>query len=106
MTAFIPLLSAFLVLAGAGFALVSALGLLRLPDLFTRMHAASKAGTAGSGLLLVAAALGSGDWEIWFKCIAAIGFFVVTAPLAAHLLAKAALGAGLKPDAVENAPDA
>lgn len=93
----ISLLSAFLLLTGALFSLIAALGLLRLPDLFTRMHAASKAGTAGSGLLLIAAALDSGEWAIWFKCLAAIGFFVLTAPLSAHLLAKAALAAGLKP---------
>jgi len=101
----ISLLSAFLLLAGALFSLISALGLLRLPDLFTRMHAASKAGTAGSGLLLIAVALDSGEWTIWLKCIAAIGFFVLTAPLSAHLLAKAALAAGLKPGFLDKEPE-
>jgi multicomponent Na+:H+ antiporter subunit G len=91
------LLAALLLVAGALFSLISALGLLRLPDLFTRMHAASKAGTAGSGLVLVAVAMHTGEWAIWLKCLAAIGFFILTAPLSAHLLAKAALAAGQKP---------
>jgi multicomponent Na+:H+ antiporter subunit G len=91
------LLSAFLLVAGALFSLIASLGLLRLPDLFSRMHAASKAGTAGSGLVLIAAALHAGEWSIWLKCIVALIFFVFTAPLSAHLLAKAALAAGIKP---------
>jgi multicomponent Na+:H+ antiporter subunit G len=96
-TELISLLSAVLLVAGAFFSLIASLGLLRLPDLFSRMHAASKAGTAGSGLVLIAAALDAGEWTVWTKCIAAIIFFVLTAPLSAHLLAKAALAAGLKP---------
>jgi multicomponent Na+:H+ antiporter subunit G len=93
----ISLFSAFLLVAGALFSLIASLGLLRLPDLFSRMHAASKAGTAGSGLVLIAAALHAGEWSIWVKCVAAMLFFVLTAPLSAHLLAKAALAAGIKP---------
>jgi multicomponent Na+:H+ antiporter subunit G len=88
---------ACLLVAGALFSLIASLGLLRLPDLFSRMHAASKAGTVGSGLVLIAAALHAGEWTIWLKCIAALVFFVLTAPLSAHLLAKAALAAGAKP---------
>jgi multicomponent Na+:H+ antiporter subunit G len=83
------ILCAVLLVAGAAFALIAALGLLRLPDLLTRMHAASKAGTAGSGLLLIAAAIHLGDWQVWLKAFAAIAFFVLTAPVSAHLLAKA-----------------
>lgn len=94
---FSTILAALLLVAGALVSLIASLGLLRLPDLFTRMHAASKAGTAGSGLILIAAALHSGDWTIWAKCLAAILFLVLTAPLSAHLLAKAAMSAGQKP---------
>jgi multicomponent Na+:H+ antiporter subunit G len=83
------LLCALLLVAGSAFALIAALGLVRLPDLLTRMHAASKAGTAGSGLLLIAAAMHLGDWAAWAKALAAIAFFVLTAPVSAHLLAKA-----------------
>ena len=97
----VSLLSVFLLLVGAIFSLISALGMLRLPDLFTRMHAASKAGTAGSGLVLIAAALHAGEWSIWLKCLAAIVFFVLTAPLSADLLAKAAIAAGLRPSRMD-----
>ena len=55
------LCAAILVLAGSFFALVAALGLIRLPDLYTRMHAASKAGTLGSCVMLVALAVHAGD---------------------------------------------
>ena len=83
-----------LILVGAGLAFVAALGLFRLPDLYTRMHAASKAGTAGSGLLLLAVAIQSGEADTWVKCLAAIAFFFLTAPVSAHLLAKAAVRHG------------
>lgn len=82
------LLSALLLVAGSAFALIAALGIVRLPDLLTRMHAASKAGTAGSGFLLIAAAIQLDDWQTWVKALAAIAFFVLTAPVSAHLLAK------------------
>jgi multicomponent Na+:H+ antiporter subunit G len=85
---------AALLLIGALLTLVAALGLFRLPDLYTRMHAASKAGTAGSGILLLAVAMQSGEVDVWVKCLLAIAFFFLTAPVSAHLLAKAALRAG------------
>jgi multicomponent Na+:H+ antiporter subunit G len=89
-------LIAALLLCGSFLTLVAALGLLRLPDLFTRMHASSKAGSAGSGLLLLGVALQSGEADVRIKCLLTIGFFVLTAPVAAHLLAKAAVRAGAK----------
>lgn len=79
---------------GAFVTLVAALGLFRLPELYTRMHAASKAGTAGSGLLLLAVALQSGEVGVWIKCLLTIAFFFLTAPVSAHLLAKAAVRRG------------
>ena len=96
---------AVLLVGGAFISLVASLGLLRLPDLFSRMHAASKAGTAGSGLVLVAVAFHSGDGQTAIKCIAAIAFFVLTAPLSAHLLAKAALRAGYKVEYLDHPPN-
>jgi multicomponent Na+:H+ antiporter subunit G len=81
---------ACLLLLGASLTLIAALGLFRLPDLYTRMHAASKAGTAGSGLLLLAVAIQSGEAGTWLKCLLALVFFFLTAPVSAHMLAKAA----------------
>lgn len=86
-----------LVLGGGGFGLAAAIGLMRLPDLFTRMHAASKAGALGAGLMLLALALGSGELGVALRALAGIGFILLTTPVAAHLLAKAALDAGQEP---------
>lgn len=97
MSALLSLAAAFCLVLGAAIALLAAIGLLRLPDLYTRMHAASKAGTAGSGLILLALALQSGEGALWIKCLAAIAFFFLTAPVSAHLLAKAARLAGAEP---------
>ena len=85
-----------LILAGSLFSLVAAIGLNRLPDVFTRMHAASKAGTVGSGLLLVAAGLHAGDLAILFRALAGFLFFILTAPISAHLLARAAHQVGYR----------
>lgn len=85
-----------LILAGAFFTLVAALGLLRLPDLFTRMHAASKAGTLGSGAMLIAIAIVADDVPTATRAIAGVVFFLLTAPVSAHLLAKAAYAVGYK----------
>lgn len=92
--AVVEVVVAMLLLVGASLTFLAALGLFRLPDLYTRMHAASKAGTAGSGLLLLAVALRSGEAEVWLKCLLTIAFLFLTAPVSAHLLAKAAVRHG------------
>ncbi len=92
----IALVVAFLLLAGSLFALVAALGVVRLPDLYTRMHAASKAGTVGSGMLLFAAGVAAGEVSVFARALAGFVFFVLTAPVAAHLLAKAAHQSGYR----------
>ncbi|CAN7626584.1 monovalent cation/H(+) antiporter subunit G [Rhizobium sp. LjRoot30] len=90
------LLCAFLLVAGSAFALTAAIGINRFPDLFTRMHAASKAGTVGASLLLLAAGLYSGELAVLLRAIAGIVFLVLTAPVAAHLLARAAQRSGYR----------
>jgi multicomponent Na+:H+ antiporter subunit G len=92
------ILTACLLLGGAFFTLTASLGLVRLPDVYTRMHAASKAGTVGSGLILLAASLHSTDMGMSLRALAAVLFFILTAPVAAHLLARAALKAGFPLD--------
>lgn len=87
-------IAGLLVLGGAFFALVAALGLWRFPDIYSRMHAASKAGTLGSGLVLLALAVHAGDTATVTRALAAIVFFLLTAPISAHLLAKAAYVVG------------
>jgi multicomponent Na+:H+ antiporter subunit G len=81
-------------MVGSLFALVAAIGVVRLGDLYTRMHAATKAGTLGSGLLLAAVAVHSQDGGIVVRALAAVAFFLLTAPVSAHLLARAAYAAG------------
>ncbi|MGL4199774.1 MAG: monovalent cation/H(+) antiporter subunit G [Allorhizobium sp.] len=90
------LLVAGLMVVGALFSLVAAIGLNRLPDLYTRMHAASKAGTVGSGLLLLAVGLHAADIATFGRALAGIIFFILTAPVSAHLLARAAHKVGYK----------
>ncbi|NLS19771.1 monovalent cation/H(+) antiporter subunit G [Rhizobium sp. P40RR-XXII] len=87
-------LVAVLLLVGALFSLIAAIGIVRLPDLYSRMHAASKAGTVGSGLLLLAVGIHSQDLSILARALAGFVFFVLTAPISAHLLARAAHKAG------------
>lgn len=76
-------------LVGTIFMLISALGSLRLPDVFTRMHAAGKAGTLGISCLLLATGLYFGGSEIW-RMVALILLFFVTAPIATTSMARAA----------------
>lgn len=99
----LAVLTALALLAGAGFALVGALGLLRFPDVYTRMHAASKAGTLGSGFCLVAVALAIHEVDVATRAIVAVVFFMLTAPVSAHLLARAAFRAGYPSQCRENA---
>lgn len=84
-------------LAGAGFALVAAIGVIRLPDLYTRMHAASKAGAVGGGLILLAVALVGLDLAVAIRALIGVIFLLVTTPLAAHLLARASYLAQYRP---------
>lgn len=92
MTAF---LSAFFLVAGAALCLLASLGVLRLPDFFMRMHAATKAGVAGCGLLLVGVAFAEPSPGMWIKVAIAIAFLLLTTPIAGHLLARAGYVAGV-----------
>ncbi len=90
------ILAGVFVVMGALFALVASIGILRLPDFYTRIHAASKAGTVGSVLALIALAIVSVQTAEVLRAIAAIVFFFLTAPISAHLLGKAAYSAGYR----------
>ncbi len=96
MEAFADFIAGLLLIAGAIFALLAAVGLWRLPDIYSRMHAASKAGTLGSGLMLIALAVHAGDTATTSRAIAGVVFFLLTAPISAHLLAKAAYAVGYR----------
>jgi multicomponent Na+:H+ antiporter subunit G len=83
------ILAGILMLLGTVFMLVAAIGLLRLPDLYTRMHAVTKAGTLGVGCILVSAAVAFGDLSIATRAVVALLFVLFTAPVSAHLLGRA-----------------
>ena len=89
------IVTALLVVSGGLFALAAAVGVLRLPDVLIRMHASTKAGTLGCGLILVAVAVYFGETGIIARALAAIVFLIVTAPVAAHMIGGAAYRTGV-----------
>ena len=89
-------LSMFFVLLGSIVTLVAALGVMRLPDFFMRMHAATKAGVVGPSLLLVGAGFDEPSLRTWIKIARAILFLFTTTPIAAHLLGKAGYLGGVE----------
>ena len=97
MTTLIDFLSALFLAGGAFFSLVGGIGLVRMPDFYTRMHGASITETLGAGLMLIGLMLLAGLTLVTVK-LAMIGLLILFAsPTATHALAKAALLSGLKP---------
>lgn len=88
-------LAALLLLLGAVICLLAALGLFRLGDFFLRMHAATKAGVAGCGLILLSAGFLEPTAGTWIKVLLAIVFLLLTTPLAGHLLGRAGYVGGV-----------
>lgn len=97
MSLALSVLAALCAISGALFGLVSAIGLLRMPDLFTRLHAASKAGVLGTGLILLGTALAAADLATTLRAALSIAFLMLSTPVGAHLLARAALLSGQIP---------
>jgi len=93
----LDVLSWAMLLAGAGFVLVGGIGVLRLPDLYTRMHAGSLTDTLGTLLILGGIMLQAGLSLATIKLAAIAVFLLLTGPTAAYALANAALLAGLLP---------
>jgi len=105
MSVALDIASWLLLVAGGLFCIVGGVGLLRLPDFYTRVHAASVTDTLGVFLILLGLALQAGWTLVTVKLgiIALLIFF--TSPAATHALARAALGHGLEPMlAREDAP--
>lgn len=85
----IEIIVALLVLGGGAFVLIAAIGIVRLPDLLTRMHASTKAGTLGSLLVLAGLAVFVGSAMVISKVVATVLFLLLTAPIAAHMIGRA-----------------
>jgi len=87
--------AAFLLVSGGAFAFIAGVGLVRMPDLYIRMHAATKAGTLGAGLILAGVAVHSTEPGVIVRALATIAFLMLTAPVAAHMIGRAAYRAGV-----------
>ena len=92
IAAVVDVLTAALVLLGAAFALIGSIGLARLPDIFTRLHGPTKATTLGVGSILLGSILYfSARQGLSLHEVLVTLFLFLTAPVSAHLIARAAL---------------
>ncbi|MEN8177831.1 MAG: monovalent cation/H(+) antiporter subunit G [Pseudomonadota bacterium] len=90
-------LTLFLLLAGAGFFLAGTVGLLRFPDVYTRLHALTKADNVGLGLVVAGLALQAESWAVVGKLLLIWLLVLMASASVAHLVAKTALRKGIKP---------
>jgi len=95
-------LACLLILAGAAFTIVGAIGLVRMPDLFTRMHAASVTDTLGIGLMFIGYMVLSGFSLISAKLVFLLALYFFVSPVVTHALAQAALHAGIRPQLTDD----
>lgn len=91
----IELLAGLLLLVGALFMFIAALGAVRMPDLMTRMHATTKSGVLGAGLMLLGVALYLAEAGVLARALAIIIFTMLTAPVAAHAIGRAGYFVGV-----------
>lgn len=97
MSEALNVLSGLCLVAGSFFSLVGGFGLIRMPDFYTRMHAASVTDTLGAGLILLGLMLQAGLTLVTVKLIMVGLLIFVASPTASHALARAALLRGVSP---------
>lgn len=97
MTLLVEAASWVLILLGSFFTVVGAFGLVRMPEVFTRMHAASVTDTLGVGLLIAGMGLQAGFSLVTLKLLFLLALFFFTGPVVTHALAQACLHEGIKP---------
>jgi len=97
METFVLVLSWILIVSGSFFAIIGAVGTLRFPDFWSRLHAASITDSAGVILLLAGMALHAGLGLITVKLAIILVFLFITGPTSTHAVANAAFVSGLKP---------
>jgi multicomponent Na+:H+ antiporter subunit G len=95
----LDILSWVLLTAGGVFVLVGGIGALRMPNLYTRMHAASVTDTMGAILVIAGVMIQAGFTLVTIKLAAILLFLLITSPTASYALGNAAMLAGIKPDA-------
>jgi len=86
-----------LLISGTVFALIGGIGILRLPDVFCRMHGAGITDTLGAGLVLIGLMFHAGLSLVTIKLVAILFFLLVTSPTSNHALAGAAISRGIDP---------
>lgn len=97
LSAALDVLSWLCLIGGVVFALIGAIGLIRLPDVFSRMHAAGVIDMLAAGLVLLGLALQAPTWLVAVKLLLIFVFILFTSPTSTHALARAALNGGVKP---------
>ncbi|HMB75836.1 MAG TPA: monovalent cation/H(+) antiporter subunit G [Kiloniellaceae bacterium] len=110
MDILLDILSWAFLLAGGAFLLIGGLGLIRLPDFYSRMHAAGIIDTLGADLILMGMIFQAGFSLVTVKLLLIGAFIFITSPTSTHAVANAALVAGLEPklstDDTESTPAA
>ncbi|MCE3232101.1 MAG: conserved rane protein of unknown function [Rickettsiaceae bacterium] len=94
---FVQILGYCFIVSGVFFIFTAALGVLRMPDFFTRLHPAGLADSFGAPLVLIGVAIQHGFSFLSAKIMLLVFFILITSPTSTHALAKAALFFGLKP---------
>ena len=91
-------IAAALMLAGGFFCLVAGVGVVRMKDVFARMHAATKAGTLGLALICIAVMVEAETWGQVVEALVVFLFMIASAPVGAHLIGRAAFRTGVPLD--------
>ncbi|MDX1519633.1 MAG: monovalent cation/H(+) antiporter subunit G [Gammaproteobacteria bacterium] len=97
----VNVISYFLLVTGAFFVITGTMGVIRLPDFYTRLHAASLVETLGCILIVTGLIIQAGLSLISVKLLLVIGLILFTSPVATHALAKAATHGGVMPEVDE-----
>ena len=103
MDALLHIASWVCLVLGAGFCLIGGIGLLRLPDFYSRMHGGGITDTLGAGLVVLGLMLQAGLSLIAVKLVLILLFLLLTSPVATHAIARAARHSGLEPRLDEEA---
>jgi len=99
------------VVVGTAFGVLSAVGILRMPDVYIRLQVASKASSLGIALLMLGVAAHFSDLSVTVRALLVVVFLFLTAPVAAHVIGRAAyitgtpLAPGSEPDELAGAYD-
>lgn len=97
LTTLLEVVSWAFLIGGSVFSMIGGIGLVRLPEFFSRMHGGGITDTMGAGLILIGLMLFAGPSLVTFKLFVILFFLTVTSPSSCHALAKSALFQGLQP---------